>query len=223
LIDPFFAITQQWQQIIVFISIFSMVLGSFAAIGQTNIKRLMAYSSIANIGHILVGLAAGTQEGVAGVLIYLAIYLVTTLGTFVVILSMRRPEGMVESIDELAGLAKRQPLLALSLFILLFSLAGIPWLAGFWGKFYVYLAAVHVGLWPLVIIGILTTVVGAYYYVRIALIMYNNEPAGGAFEGPISAPMQVILGVSSIFALVFIVYPAPLIAAAGRAAQALLQ
>jgi NADH-quinone oxidoreductase subunit N len=223
LIDPFLAVTQQWQQIIILISILSMVLGSFAAIGQTNIKRLMAYSSIANVGHILVGLAAGTKEGVEGVLIYLAIYLVKTLGAFVAILSMRRPEGMVESIDELSGLSTRQPLLALALFLLLFSLAGIPPLAGFMAKFYVYLAAVEAGLWMLAVVGILTSVVGAYYYVRIGLIMYNGEPAGGPFEGPISGKMQVILGASSLFVVLFIVFPAPLIEAASRAAQALIQ
>jgi NADH-quinone oxidoreductase subunit N len=223
LIDPFLAVTQQWQQIIVLISILSMALGSFAAIGQTNIKRLMAYSSIANVGHVLVGLAAGSKEGIEGVLIYLAIYLVMTLGTFAVILSMRRSEGMVESIDELSGLSTRQPLLALALAILLFSLAGIPPLAGFMAKFYVYLAAVEADLWILAVVGILTSVVGAYYYIRIVLIMYNGEPAGGPFEGPISGSMQVILGASSLLMLLLFVFPAPLIQAASRAAEVLIK
>lgn len=223
LIDPFLGVTAQWQQIIVVVSILSMALGSFAAIGQTNIKRLMAYSSIANVGHMLVGLAAGTQAGVEGVLVYLPIYLAMTVGTFVVILSMRRAEGMVESIDELSGLAKRQPLLALSLLILMFSLAGIPPMAGFLAKFYVYAAAVDAGLLPLAIIGILTSVVGAYYYIRIVLIMYNGEPAGGPFEGPISGPMRLILGTSAVLMVALFILPAPLIEAASRAAQALIQ
>jgi NADH-quinone oxidoreductase subunit N len=223
LMDPFLAVTHQWQQIIILISILSMALGSFAAIGQTNIKRLMAYSSIANVGHMLVGVAPGTKEGIEGVLIYMTIYLVMTLGAFVAILSMRRPEGMVESIDELSGLSKRQPLLALALFILLFSFAGIPPLGGFFAKFYVYLAAVEAGLLPLAVIGILTSVVGAYYYVRIGLIMYNGEPAGGPFEGPISGAMQVILGASSLLMVVLVVLLPPLIGAASRAADVLIK
>jgi NADH-quinone oxidoreductase subunit N len=172
---------------------------------------------------MLVGVAPGTKEGIEGVLIYMTIYLVMTLGAFVAILSMRRPEGMVESIDELSGLSKRQPLLALALFILLFSFAGIPPLGGFFAKFYVYLAAVEAGLLPLAVIGILTSVVGAYYYVRIGLIMYNGEPAGGPFEGPISGAMQVILGASSLLMVVLVVLLPPLIGAASRAADVLIK
>ena len=219
LVDPFFGMLAQWQEAVTFIAILSMVLGAFAAIGQQNFKRLMAYSSIANVGHILVGLAAGTAEGVQGVLIYLAIYLTMTLGTFVCILLMRRQGGMVEDISELSGLARTQPTLAFALLILMFSLAGIPPLAGFFGKFYVYLAAVHAGLWPLVIIGILSTVVGAYYYLRIVVIMYDGA-AKPAFE-PASGEMRVLLGAAAAFNLFFLLYPAPLIAWAGQAAAAL--
>ncbi|MBI1239600.1 MAG: NADH-quinone oxidoreductase subunit NuoN [Alphaproteobacteria bacterium] len=221
LLEAFPAVTTQWQQVIIFVSIASMALGAFAAIGQTNIKRLMAYSSIANVGHMLVGLAPGTAKGVEGVLIYLAIYLAMTVGTFVCILAMRRPEGRVESINDLSGLARTQPLLALSLLILMFSLAGIPPLAGFFGKFYVYMAAVEAGLWPLAIIGILTTVVGAYYYIRIVLIIYNGEPAG-AFEQPMPSELRLILAGTAAFNVFFVVLASSIIPAAGLAARALV-
>ncbi|MGI9415461.1 MAG: NADH-quinone oxidoreductase subunit NuoN, partial [Hyphomicrobiales bacterium] len=170
-------ITPDWQQIVVFVSIASMVLGAFAAIGQTNIKRLMAYSSIGHMGFALVGLAAGSQEGVKGVVIYLTIYLVMTLGTFACILAMRRRTGTVETIADLAGLARNNPMMAFVLAMLMFSLAGIPPLAGFFAKFYVFLAAIQAGLYALAVIGVLASVVGAYYYVRIVKIMYFDEPA----------------------------------------------
>ena len=155
-------ITHEWQQIVVFVSIASMVLGAFAAIGQRNIKRLMAYSSIGHMGFALVGLAAGTPEGVQGVLVYMAIYVAMTLGTFAVILSMRRDGKFVENISDLAGLARTHPTMAFFLAMLLFSLAGIPPLAGFFAKFYVFLAAIKAGLYTLAVIGVLTSVVGAY-------------------------------------------------------------
>lgn len=222
LFDAFPGAVAQWQQVVVFISIASMALGAFAAIGQTNIKRLMAYSSIANVGHMLVGVAPGTQQGVEGVLIYLSIYLAMTLGVFVCILAMRRKEGMVENIEELSGLAVTQPVMAFALMVFMFSLAGIPPLAGFFGKIYVYLAAVEAGLWPLAILGVLTTVVGAFYYVRIVMIMYNGEPAG-AFEGPIAPQLRAILGASALFTLLFVLIAGPVLNAAANAAAALVQ
>ena len=154
-----------------------MALGAFAAIGQRNIKRLMAYSSIGHMGYALVGLAAGTVEGVQGVIIYLAIYLAMTLGTFACILAMRRNGRMVEDIDQLAGLSNTSPMMAFLLAMLLFSLAGIPPLAGFFAKFYVFLAAINAGLYALAVIGVLLSVVGAYYYLRIVKIMYFDAPA----------------------------------------------
>ncbi len=163
-IDAFPDIVPQWQQIVVFVSIASMVLGAFAAIGQRNIKRLMAYSSIGHMGFALVGLAAGTPEGIQGVLVYMAIYVAMTLGTFACILSMRRDGQMVENISDLAGLARTNPAMAFFLAMLLFSLAGIPPLAGFFAKFYVFLAAIKAGLFALAVIGVLASVVGAYYY-----------------------------------------------------------
>ena len=212
-------ITPDWQQIVVFISIASMVLGAFAAIGQNNIKRLMAYSSIGHMGFALVGLAAGGKEGVKGVVIYLAIYLVMTIGTFACILAMRRRNGTVETISDLAGLARNNPMMAFVLAMLMFSLAGIPPLAGFFAKFYVFLAAIQAGLYPLAVIGVLASVVGAYYYVRIIKVMYFDEPAE-AFE-PMPGEVKVVLGLSGAFVILFFVYPAPLVSAAGIAASAL--
>jgi len=219
LITAFPAVTLQWQQIVVFLAISSMALGSFAAIGQTNIKRLMAYSSIGHMGYALVGLAAGSAEGVAGVIIYLAIYLVMTLGTFACILAMRRDGHMIEDIDALAGLSRTQPMMAFLLAMLLFSLAGIPPLAGFFAKFYVFLAAIHAGLYALAVIGVLLSVVGAYYYLRIVKLMYFDVPAE-RFE-PMQAPLAAVLGVSGAFILLYFVYPAPLVAFAGVAAKSL--
>ena len=176
-IVAFPGVVAQWQQIVVFVAIASMALGAFAAIGQRNIKRLMAYSSIGHMGFALVGLAAGTQEGVQGVLVYMAIYVAMTLGTFACILSMRRDGQMVENISDLSGLARTKPAMAFFFAMLLFSLAGIPPLAGFFAKFYVFLAAIQAGLFTLAVIGVVTSVVGAYYYLTIVKIMYFEEPA----------------------------------------------
>jgi NADH-quinone oxidoreductase subunit N len=191
-----------WQQIIVFISIASMVLGSFAAIGQRNIKRLMAYSSIGHVGFALVGLAANSQAGVRGVAIYMLIYLVMTLGTFAFVLAMRRKEGNVEQIGDLAGLSNTNPVMATILTILMFSLAGIPPLAGFWAKWYVFLAAINAGLYMLAVIGVLASVVGAYYYLRIIKIMWFDEPVGGFL--PMSLPLRAVLGLSGAFILFYV-------------------
>ncbi len=212
-------LTAEWQQVIVFVSIASMVLGAFAAIGQRNIKRLMAYSSIANVGFALVGLAAGTEAGVSGVVIYMTIYVVMTLGTFAFILSMRRGEQMVETIDDLAGLARTNPMAAFLVAMLMFSLAGIPPLAGFFAKFYVFLAAIEAELYTLAVIGVLSTVVGAYYYLRIVKLIYFDEPAA-PFErmGP---ELRAVLGVSGVLVIAFFVWPAPLVEAAGMAARSL--
>jgi NADH-quinone oxidoreductase subunit N len=212
-------VVPQWQQIIIFIAIASMVLGAFAAIGQRNIKRLMAYSSIGHVGFALVGLAAGTATGVAGVLIYMAIYLAMTLGTFACILAMRREGGQVEDIDQLAGLARTQPVMAFVLAALMFSLAGIPPLAGFFAKFYVFVAAIEAKLYPLAVIGMLASVVGAYYYLRIVKIMYIDEPVASFL--PMPKPVALVLLLSGIFVIFFVIYPAPLVAAADAAAKSL--
>jgi NADH-quinone oxidoreductase subunit N len=219
-IEPFGAIAGQWQQIVMAISVLSMLLGAFAAINQTNIKRLIAYSSIGHIGYALVGLAPGDETGVRGVLVYMAIYLFMNVATFAVILCMRRDGRMVEEISDVAGLAKTRPLLAAALAISMFSMSGIPPLAGFFGKLYVFLAAVAAGFYVLAVIGVLSSVVAAFYYLRIVKVMYFDE-AAAPFDRPIGAALGIVLAVSSLFTLLFFVFPAPLIEAAGVAASAL--
>ena len=207
-LTAFPGIVHEWQQIVAFVAIASMALGSFAAIGQKNIKRLMAYSSIGHMGYALVGLAANSQAGVRGVVIYMLIYLVMTLGTFAFILAMRRKEGNVEQISDLAGLSSTNPIMATILTILMFSLAGIPPLAGFWGKWYVFLAAINAHLYALAIIGVLASVVGAYYYLRIIKIMWFDEPVGGFV--PMASELRLVLGVSGAFVLFYVLIGGPI-------------
>ncbi|WP_419912575.1 NADH-quinone oxidoreductase subunit NuoN [Hoeflea sp.] len=219
-IGAFEPVALDWQQIIVFISIASMVLGAFAAIGQRNIKRLMAYSSIGHMGYALVGLAAGSQVGVRGVVIYMLIYMITTLGTFACILAMRRKEeGNVEQIDDLSGLASSNPLMATILTIFMFSLAGIPPLAGFFAKYFVFLAAIESGLYAMAVIGVLASVVGAYYYLRIVKIMWFDEASAGFV--PVAGELRVVMGVSGLFVLGYVLVGGPVGRAAGVAAQTL--
>ncbi|NYZ12227.1 NADH-quinone oxidoreductase subunit NuoN [Azospirillum sp. RWY-5-1] len=220
LIEPFGDLVGQWQQIIIVTSILSMALGSFAAITQNNIKRLMAYSSIGHIGYALVGLAAGTQEGVRGVLIYMAIYLFMNVGTFAVILCMKQNGRMVEDIKDLAGLSRTNPMLAAAMAIFMFSMAGIPPMAGFFSKLYVFLAAVEAHLYTLAVIGVLTSVVGAYYYLRIIKIMYFDEPVE-TMDKVNDDGMTGILVATSLVTLLFFVAPAPILNSAAAAAAAL--
>ncbi|MEQ1953095.1 NADH-quinone oxidoreductase subunit NuoN [Mesorhizobium sp. CN2-181] len=210
-------IAPDWQQIIVFIAIASMVLGSVAAIGQKNIKRLMAYSSIGHMGFALVGLAANSEAGARGVAIYMLIYLVMTLGTFAFILAMRRKDGNVEQIGDLAGLSSTNPAMATIMTILMFSLAGIPPLAGFWAKWYVFLAAVNANLYTLAIIGVLASVVGAYYYLRIIKIMWFDEPVGGFL--PMAGELRLVLGLSGAFVLFYVLIGGPIGTMAEAAAK----
>ena len=218
--QPFGDWASQWQQIVVFIAIASMLLGAFAAIGQSNLKRLLAYSGIGHIGFALVGLAAGTEQGVYSVLVYIAIYLTMTLGVFACVLALRRNGAPVEQIDDLAGLAKQQPLFAAAIAVFMFSLAGIPPLAGFFGKFYVFMAAVDAGLTPLAIIGVLASVVGAYYYLRIVKIMFFDETLD-PLDRTIGGEYSIVLGVAAIFNLAFCLRPGLLLGHAERAALAL--
>jgi NADH-quinone oxidoreductase subunit N len=219
--DAFGDWAEQWRQIAVFISVASMLLGAFAAIGQVNIKRLLAYSSIGHMGYALVGLAAGTVAGTQSVLIYMAIYIVMTVGTFGCVLLMRRNGQAVENIDDLAGLARTQPMLAAALAIFMFSLAGIPPLAGFFAKLYVFLAAIDAGLVALAVIGVLASVVGAYYYVRIVKVMYFDE-AEEPLDRPVGREFAVIVGGAALFNLAFCLHPGPLLEQAEIAAAALL-
>jgi NADH-quinone oxidoreductase subunit N len=222
LLGPFGDLLPQWQQIIWAVSVASMVLGAFAAIGQTNIKRLMAYSSIGNVGFALVGLASGTVQGAESVMIYMAIYLVMTVGTFACILSMRQKGRLLEGIDDLRGLAKTHPMMALALAVFMFSMAGIPPLAGFFGKLYVFLAAVEAGLYVLAVIGVLSSVVGAYYYLRIVKIMYFDE-ADEKFDRPLSREVGLVLTVAGILIALFVILPGPLLDGAATAATSLVR
>jgi NADH-quinone oxidoreductase subunit N len=212
-------IEPQWQQVVTALAIASMGLGAFAAIGQTNIKRLLAYSAIGNIGYMLIGVAAGTPEGVRGVIIYLVIYVAMTVGAFACVLSMRRPGGMVEDIDELSGLAQNNLGMATMLGIVMFSMAGIPPLAGFFAKFYVFAAAVKQGMWPLAVFGVLASVVGAYYYVRIVKVMFFDEPKARFLDVP--PKVGLIMALSGLFVLLYVIWPAPLVNQADAAARSL--
>src|ERR1700753_3064857 len=218
-LTAFPGIVPQWQQIVVFVSIASMALGSFAAIGQKNIKRLMAYSSIGHMGFALVGLAAGTAEGAQGVLVYIAIYVAMTLGSFSVILAMKRNGQHVETIGDFAGLSRTNPLLAFFFAMLLFSLAGIPPLAGFFAKFYVFVARTRAALCTLAVIGVLASVVGAFYYLTIIKVMYFDEPLTAL--DPMRVELRTVLAVAGLFNILFFVYPGPLVSAATAAAKSL--
>jgi NADH-quinone oxidoreductase subunit N len=219
LIEPFGPMLGEWRQIIVFLSIASMVLGAVAAIAQTNIKRLMAYSSIGHVGYALIGLAAGTQNGIRGVLVYMAIYLFMNAGTFAVILCMKQQGKMVEGIGDLAGLSRSNPGLALALAIFMFAMAGIPPTAGFFSKLYIFLAAIDAHLTGLAIIGVLASVVGAFYYLRIVKLMYFDEPQG-AFDR-VPPELKGVLVVTAVVVLFFILLPDPLVGGAQAAAQSL--
>jgi NADH-quinone oxidoreductase subunit N len=218
-LTAFPGIVPQWQQIVVFVSIASMALGSFAAIGQRNIKRLMAYSSIGHMGFALVGLAAGTAEGAQGVLVYVTIYVAMTLGSFAVILTMRRNGQSLENISDFAGLSRTNPVIAFIFAMLLFSLAGVPPLAGFFGKWYVFVAAIKADLFTLAVLGVLTSVIGAYYYLSIVKVMYFDEPLGRL--DPVRLEFGTVLAISGIFNIFFFVYPGPLVSMASAAAKSL--
>ncbi len=220
MVGPFAELFEQWQQVVVLISLGSMILGAFAAIGQNNIKRLMAYSSIGHMGYALMGLACGNTDGIRGVLVYLAIYLFMNVGTFAVILAMRQKGRMVEGIGDLAGLSRTNPMMALVLAIFMFSMAGIPPLAGFWSKLAVFMAAIDSGLIFLAIVGVLTSVVGAYYYLRIIKVMYFDEPAE-SFDRPMPKSLATVMGGSAVLIVLFTLAPAPLMSGAEAAAAVL--
>jgi NADH-quinone oxidoreductase subunit N len=211
-----------WQQIIILLAIASMVLGAFAAIGQQNIKRLMAYSSIGHMGFALVGFAAASAAGVSSVILYMTLYVVMTLGTFACILSMRQDSGPVERISDLAGLSQTRPFMAFCLAVMMFSLAGIPPMAGFFGKLFVFRAAIDAGLYSLSIIGVLASVVGAFYYLRIVKVMYLDAPADEVNE-PMPRELSILAGVMTAFTLLFFAYPSPLVELANKAGAVLMQ
>ncbi|MBB5073107.1 NADH-quinone oxidoreductase subunit N [Bartonella callosciuri] len=208
-----------WQQILVFMALTSMILGAFAAIGQSNIKRLMAYSSIGHMGYALVGLAAGDMLGVKSVILYMTIYLGMTLGSFAFILGMRSNAGNVENIDDLSGLVKTNPFMAVVMTIQLFSLASIPPMAGFFGKWYTFSAAVHAGLTPLAVVGMIASVVGAFYYLRVIKIMWFDDAKAHFII--LSNELQFCLGLSALFILFYTLLGAWFVELAEKAATAL--
>jgi len=219
LAGPFAPLIGQWQQVLVFISVLSMGWGAVAAVGQSNIKRLMAYSSIGHVGYALIGLAVGTTDGARGMLFYMLIYIFMNLGTFAVILSMRVKGRAVEDIKDLSGIGRTNPGIALALAIFMFSMAGIPPLAGFLGKFYVFMAAVEAGMIALAVFGLLASVIAAFYYLRLIKIMYFDAPAD-AFERPDTAT-GLIMTVCSVLMLALFVASAPFVGGADTAAKAL--
>ena len=206
---PFINVINQWQTIIIFLSIASMILGALTAIGQNNIKRLMAYSTIGHMGYALAGLATGTNQGIQSTIIYLTIYLVMNLGAFGCIFMMKRENVFYENINDLSGLSKNHPILAFSFLIMLFSLAGIPPLAGFFAKFYIFMAVIEVKMYTLAIIGLVTTVISAFYYLRIIKVIYFDKPKK-PFDESYDWGLKSSLILSSILILIYFIYPSML-------------
>jgi len=207
---PFINLVDQWQMIIIFISLASMILGAVAAIGQTNLKRLMAYSAIGHMGYALAGLATGSNEGIQSTVIYLSIYLIMNLGIFSCIFMMKRKDIFYEDIQDLSGLSKNHPIISICLLLLLFSLAGIPPLAGFFAKFHVFMAVIKVEMYTLAIIGLITTVISAFYYLRIIKTIYFDAPEE-IFESNQNLGLKISLFLSTIIVLVYFIYPSLLI------------
>ena len=221
MIGPFGSLIDEWQGIIILISMASMALSAFAAIYQHNIKRLMAYSSIGHVGYALIGLAAGNFIGIRAILIYLLIYLVMNIGAFSCILCLRRDGKMLENITDFAGISKTHPFLALATSVFMFSLAGIPPLAGFFGKLYIFLAAIEAQLVMLAVFGIITSVISAFYYLRIVRLIYFDESTD-YLDFPVDRELKMIVAITGIIVILFFVYPSPVISIAGDAANALL-
>lgn len=220
LIEPFGAMADQWQQVIIGASILSMFIGSFVAIQQTSIKRMMAYSSIAHVGYALIGLAAGNELGIRGVLFYMASYVVMSLGAFAVILTLKRQGRMLENISDFAGLSRSNPKIAAIMAALMLSMAGIPLFVGFWSKYYVLYAAVQADLYALAIIGVLTSVVGAFYYLRIIKVMFVDE-AVDTIDRVNDDGLSGVMIVSGVLTVLLFIIPAPLLSSATIAAAAL--
>ena len=214
--DTFQGIASDWQQIVIFLSIASMVLASFAAIAQRSIKRLIAYSSIGHVGFALVGLSSGTQGGVEGVAIYMGIYVAMTIGLFACILSLRSEKGLVENIDELAGAAKTRPFVAAIMAVMMFSLIGMPPLAGFFAKWHAFLAAIDAQLYVLAVIGVLASAVSAFYYLRIVKLMYFDEPVH-EFQA-VPGELNIIMGLAGFVIVTYYFTVGSPLAAYARAA-----
>jgi NADH-quinone oxidoreductase subunit N len=220
LIQPFGVLVVEWRPIIIFISIASMLVGAFGALTQTNIKRLLAYSSIGHVGYALMGLAAANAEGIGSILIYFTLYIAMSAGAFACVLMMNAGGEALENISDLAGLSRTRPCMAFALTALMFSMAGIPPLAGFFGKLYVFLAALHAGLVGLAVTGVLASVVACYYYLKVVKTMYFDEPAL-PFDKEVSGGTLVTLAACVAVTSLFFLAPAPLVTGAKMAAQTL--
>ena len=212
---PFLNLIDQWQMILIFLSIASMLFGAIAAIGQTNLKRLIAYSSISHIGYALAGLVTGSNDGIQSSVIYITIYILMNLGFFSCLLMMKRNNEYYEDIDDLSGLSKNHPLLSLSLLIILFSLAGIPPLAGFFAKFYIFKAVLEQSMYFLAIVGLLSTVVAAFYYLRIIKIMYFDKEKE-KYDTDHSLWLKFSLTTSTLLILIYFIFPSQLIEVVSR-------
>jgi NADH-quinone oxidoreductase subunit N len=217
LMDPFQNLLPDWQNILAIVSVASMAVGAFGAMVQTSIKRLLAYGSIGHIGYMLIGLATGTPEGIKGVLVYFTLYLFMSVGTFGFVLFMRRAGKQVESIQDLAGLSKTNPRGSFFMLLMMFSMAGIPPFAGFFGKYFVFLSAIQSGLYGLAVVGVLTSVVAAYYYLKVVKVMYFDEPELG-LERRVPLFSQFVLLICALVTVLFFLYPAALLDAATQAA-----
>ena len=212
---PFLNLIDQWQMILIFLSISSMLFGAIAAIGLTNIKRLIAYSSIGHVGYVLAGLATGSNEGIQSSIIYITIYILMNLGFFSCLLMMKRNNEYYENIYDLSGLSKNHPLLSLSLLLILFSLAGIPPLAGFFAKFYIFKSVLEQSMYFLAIVGLLSTVIAAFYYLRIIKIIYFDKEKE-QFDRDHSLWLKFSLSVSTILILIYFIFPSQLIELVSR-------
>lgn len=221
LLEPMTGLSAQWHQVIIFISVASMLWGAFGGLAQHNIKRLLAYSSIANVGYLLVGIIVGGKEGVQAMLIYFTIYALSVIGAFAIVLCMRRQGKQVEHIEELSGLSKTNPFITLAMTVIMFSLAGVPPLAGFFAKYFVFLAAVDAGMVPLALIGVVSSVVTAYYYLRIIKIMYFDEPVGHIDPLP-DWGVKSVIGISAFAMMGITILPIPLIDATMKAAKSFI-
>jgi NADH-quinone oxidoreductase subunit N len=218
LLEPFGSIFAQWQPILIMISAASMLVGAFGALWQTSIKRLLAYSSIGHVGYVLIGLAVNSQAGIQAMLIYLCLYLVTSIGMFGCILMTKRNGQSVERIEDLAGLAQSNPKMAFLIATFIFSMAGIPPLAGFFGKFYIFLAALQSGLYVLAVIGVLSSVIACFYYLKIVKTMYFDKPAGSFDTRVVSSSVCVVYS-CAVFALLFFVHPSTLVEPARKVVE----
>jgi len=207
---PFLDLFDQWQMIIIFLSLASMIFGAVSAIGQKNLKRLIAYSSISHMGYALAGLSVGTNSGIQSSIIYICIYLVMNLGIFCCLFLMKRNNEFFDNLEDLSGLSKNHPIISLSLLILLFSLAGIPPMAGFFAKFYIFMSVIEQSMYFLAIVGLVTTVISAFYYLKIIKIIYFDEPQK-KYDEENYIGLKISLAVSTLFILLYFIYPGVLI------------